>query len=364
MEEKFDWGRLASILFCSLAIGFLVFLVGKYALAIVMPFIIAWGMALLIRPMAELVSRKMKIPTKLCAAVMLVVLFLLLGFLIAVSVDRLLTEGGRLLESIGSEDTVRLVSEFVRGTESVSARIPFLKPLRDNGELAEMFESIDEMAVSMLREFATRLTSFLTTALGKIIRSFPSVFVFAAVTVIATFYFTIDIDAVHGAVERYLPKKASARLPEFKETAKKFAAKYVKAYLILLFFTFCELFIGLTLLSVEYAFLLALLISLIDILPVLGCGAVLVPWSVAAFLMRDFKRGIGLLVLWLVITLIHQFAEPRVVGGSLGIHPILTLVSMYVGYRVFGLVGIIVAPIAAMLIRFFASEVEKRSRTA
>lgn len=362
MEEKIDWAKLASVLFCTLAIGFLVFLVGKYALAIVMPFIIAWVMALLIHPMAEFVSRKLKISTRLCAAVMLVVLFLLLGFLIVVSVDRLLTEGGKLLESVNSENTARLVTSIVRGTGSISERIPFLKQLLDNGEMSEMFKSLDEVTVSIIREFATRLTTFLTTAIGKIIKSFPSVLVFIAVTVIATFYFTIDIEAVHGTCRSYLPSKLQARLPQIKETAKKFAAKYVKAYLVLLFFTFCELFIGLTLLSVQYAFLLAVLISFIDVLPVLGCGTVLVPWSVVAFLMRDFKRGIGLLVLWLVISLVHQFLEPRVVGGSLGIHPILTLVSMYVGYRIFGFVGIIAAPIVAILIRLFATEAERRRR--
>ena len=92
--------------------------------------------------------------------------------------------------------------------------------------------------------------------------------------------------------------------------------------------------------------MIAVLVALLDLLPVLGSGAVLLPWSAVAFLSRDVRTGVGMLVLWGVITLVRQIAEPRIVGGSLGLHPLLALAGMYVGFRLFGAVGLVLGPCA------------------
>ena len=127
--------------------------------------------------------------------------------------------------------------------------------------------------------------------------------------------------------------------------------KYLRVYLFLMFITFCELFAGFTILRVEYSFLLALVITVIEILPVLGVGTALVPWSIVELLGRDFRMGFGLLILWAVITVVRQIAEPHIVGETIGLHPLLTLVGMYIGFRVFGIVGMLLAPALIIAVR-------------
>ena len=114
--------------------------------------------------------------------------------------------------------------------------------------------------------------------------------------------------------------------------------------------TFAVMLVGLVILRQPYALLLALIIAVLDLLPVIGVGTVLVPWSVYELVLGDTGVGIGLLILFAVHTFIRQFAEPKIVGKNLGVHPIVTLSLLYVGYSLFGFVGLLLVPIATVLI--------------
>ena len=130
------------------------------------------------------------------------------------------------------------------------------------------------------------------------------------------------------------------------------AAKYVRAYILLLSLTFCELFIGFAILKVPYPLLLALLTALVDILPILGVGAILVPWGLFEILIfKDIFTGVGLLIIYVIVAIIRQITEPKVVAGSLGLHPLLTLAAMYIGLKVFGILGMILGPILLLAFR-------------
>ena len=107
-----------------------------------------------------------------------------------------------------------------------------------------------------------------------------------------------------------------------------------------------ELFVGLLLLRVPYAFLLALLIAVVDILPVLGTGTIVIPWGIITLILGNFPLGIGLLILYAIITVVRQSLEPRVVGHQIGLHPLITLISMFVGVSLFGFLGLFGLPIA------------------
>ena len=124
--------------------------------------------------------------------------------------------------------------------------------------------------------------------------------------------------------------------------------------------TFAMLLIGFWVLRVEYAFLLAFLIALADLLPVIGVGTILIPWSIVMLLQRQFYLGFGLLILFFAISLVRQVAEPKVLGKSLGLHPLLTLFATYVGFVLFGIVGMILAPIVALFAkRLLYSQITK-----
>ena len=123
--------------------------------------------------------------------------------------------------------------------------------------------------------------------------------------------------------------------------------------------TFLELLAGLYILRIKYAPLLAALISVIDILPVLGTGTVLVPWAAAELLARDTAAGIGLLVLYAVITVIRNFAEPKIIGKEMGINPLFTLLAMFIGLKLFGFAGILLLPITLIVVvKYYKDEME------
>ena len=339
---KVDWQKTASILFCVLASVGLFFLIGKYVVVIVLPFLIAWVIALVVHPAANAIAARTRLPRKLTVVILLLLFFALLAVLVTLGINRLAGELGRLAERFASGDQL---SRLMADIESVGERLPFLDTH------TKLRESLDGMINSMLREAASAVASAVTAFATGLLRSMPSIMLFVVVTVISSFYFALDLDAVHGALISLLPHRVAEKLPAVKSRARRFVIKYLRVYLFLMFITFCELFAGFTILRVEYSFLLALVISVIDILPVLGVGTALVPWSIVELLGRDFRMGFGLLILWAVITVVRQIAEPHIVGETIGLHPLLTLVGMYIGFRVFGIVGMLLAPALIIAVR-------------
>ena len=114
--------------------------------------------------------------------------------------------------------------------------------------------------------------------------------------------------------------------------------------------TFLEVFLGLTLLRVDYALLIALVTAVVDILPVLGTGTVMIPWGIAMLVTGNYPLGVGLLILYAVITVVRQMLEPRVVGHQIGLYPLVTLMCMFIGTYLFGAVGLFGVPILVTLL--------------
>ena len=137
----------------------------------------------------------------------------------------------------------------------------------------------------------------------------------------------------------------------WRECLASAAKKYVRAYLALGGITFGEMFLGLTLLKVPYAFLIAWGIALIDFLPLLGTGAVLIPWAAVTLVTGNPGLGLGLLILFGVSTLVRQFVEPRLLGAELGLHPLVSLLAVYAGWRLFGVWGMMLAPFGALWVK-------------
>ena len=132
--------------------------------------------------------------------------------------------------------------------------------------------------------------------------------------------------------------------------------KLIKGYGILMLMTFLELLAGFLILRVKYALLLSLLIAVIDILPVLGTGTVLIPWGIAGLILKNTALGIGILVLYAVITVIRNFAEPKIIGKQIGINPLFTLLSMFIGIKLLGFAGVIIFPTALIVTVKYYSE--------
>jgi sporulation integral membrane protein YtvI len=163
------------------------------------------------------------------------------------------------------------------------------------------------------------------------------------------YFFTKD-DYLAGTVSRQFPKSISERFMQIKGYAFSAFIKYLRGIAIILCINFAELLTGFLILDVQYAFLLALAIALIDALPAIGTGIILMPWSLVELIAGNYKKGISLFVLYLIILIVRQIIEPKIMSSSFGTNPVLTLIGMYAGLRLFGIAGMVLVPIFLAMI--------------
>ena len=180
--------------------------------------------------------------------------------------------------------------------------------------------------------------------------SLPQTFLFLLVTLISIVYFALDYDKISSLLLSKLPTKATEKIGRIRASFISVIKKYIFSYSLIMLITYFVILTGLWILGVEHGPLIALFIALLDILPVLGVGTVLIPWSIIELALGNRFLGIGLILLFVVNAVIRQLAEPRIVGKSLDMHPIFTLLMIYVGYALFGLVGVLILPVAAVSI--------------
>ena len=346
-------GYFAHLLICigGTAVLFYVFL--RFGLKVILPFAIGWAVALLISPVAKRLSGKSSKGERILSVVLLMVLLSLIIFLIFIASNRLFREARQLLMRLSDGEFSDISERIGKLIKSLTDKLPSLP---DDGGILVFSE---EIITNIVTNAVSVATSVLTGILSSAVRGIPSFFLFVFVTVISSFYFCFDISAFHGFIRRVLPPKMSEALPDVKKRVMSVAGRYFRAYVLILFMTFCQLFLGFGIMRINYSFLLALVISFVDILPIFGVGSVLIPWAIFSFVSGRWHFGIGLLVIYICVTVVRQIAEPKIVGGSIGLHPLATLVSMYAGLKLLGVAGLIVGPVVAIIAKSLLDVAQK-----
>ena len=347
-----DYRRAANITVIIAGIIAFLWLFFKYALGALIPFVFGALIAALISPAADLISKKTKIPRKAVAATLTLLFFAAIAALIYVAISRLVGELGNLLLRL-TEDPEAVSGKLGEIGAILGQKFGFLRKLFESDALKQLGLDLDRLLPEALSSMVTSLTSALPeAAMGFFVR-IPEMLLCVAVILISAFYFSCDREAIFGAFSSLLPDPWQKKLPELKRKVSATLSGYLKAYLLIMLITFCEVFFGLSLLGVNYALIISIIVAIVDILPILGTGTVLIPWSIFAFITSDTRLGIGLLILYGAVLVIRQFLEPKIVGNTLGIHPLATLASIYIGIKLLGFGGIFIGPIAAMLIKSF-----------
>ena len=344
--REIHWNRMAAILISILAGGALFYLFFRYALPLLLPFLLAFIVSLFIRPVADKLAKRMRIPRGVLASVLLLLVFGFGGWGLWVGSVRLINELGNLVEKLLSDGGVLdAIDSLMLWAQNMGARFGLFSAQKGNAQA--FYDAIMQMIGNMLSSLASRLPD----VAASLFAALPNVLFFLIVSVVACFYFCTDNTSLWKIFAALVPSRWQENLPHIHQNLKDVLYKYVKAYGILLLLTFALLLVGFWILGVDYAFLLAFLIALADLLPVIGVGTILIPWGIVMLLQKNFFVGFGLLILFLVMSLIRQVAEPRVLGKSLGLHPLLTLFATYVGFVLFGLLGMILAPMVALLVK-------------
>ena len=331
------WASLVILLFGA---GVGVLLGARYVLPAVLPFLLAWGFAFLLRPLSSALAKKFRIKQK--AASVLVTLFVLgtVFLVLYFLVRQMLIEGEALLVWL-KNNPAKIEGFFVKLNSFLSRFRPLFPHL---GEGSNMVEELFYFGIETV-------VGKLPNMLGAVFTKLPGILLFFGVTLIAAVYFSLDLEKINAAVLGLLPDRWAKALRKVKEGALKTVLAYLRAYLLLMTLTFALLLFGFIVFRIPYALLLAFISALVDFLPVLGVGAVLVPWGLFCLLFGQTGRGAALLSLYVIAVTMRQVAEPKIVGERLGIPPLLTLVYLYAGLRLFGFWGIFIGPFLGVVLR-------------
>jgi len=356
MEERDRnerWQGRAAKLFCLLAVLGILWLTVRLAGAVLWVLLIAWSVAAVIAPLAQKTHRVLHVPRRLCAALYVFLglsLVLLLGFLAV----RQLTKELRELLHFFEENQELLLSKldtFLNQLGSLSQRLPFLSAptSAENGQQVQT--AVDAWASDWIKAAIGNIGSLLTTGVGRLLQALPRMLITLVVTVMACLYLSMDYQQIRDRLIGLLPHTAADRVHALRPHLRRAIRSYLRAYLLLFLLTFLEILIGMLLLRQKYALLIAFLIALVDILPVLGAGTVLIPWAIVLLLLKQYSVGFGLLILYGIVTVVRQIVEPHAVGGHLGLHPLLSLLAMFTGFQLFGIPGMLLGPAVAMLLK-------------
>ncbi len=317
----------------------------KYALKWLMPFIVGFVLALAVHTPVNAICNRIKINRKLCTAIMLVVeyaLFILLLWWL----------GAKIYDSV-KDVFINLPTYYDNNIEpfiqwvykSITAMAENISP-----ETLEQLYSVLDSSSDTIRDFVATLSTSAVRVLANTTTKLPLLLISFIFTILASVFISMDYNGIVDFVRKQLPPRIAVFISDAKDHLGKTIAKYLRAYLIIFVLTFTELSIGLSVLRIENAIGIAIIIAVADIFPVLGTGGILIPWSLISLLNSNYSVAIGLIVLYMIIMVVRNFAEPKIVGDQLGLHPLITLISIYLGYIWMGVGGMILLPITMTIL--------------
>lgn len=322
---------------------FAVWLTAKYLLPIGLPFLLGYGLARLAEPIVRLLMSRAKFPRVPASVLCITALFALLGLLFWFLGKTLFSQAEALIRQLPELLTALKgpAGKLKNSLLQLAARLP-------DGAAAAVGQWIERFfgGGSVLLETAS---GWLLNAATAIVGMLPDLALFLLTALLSSYLFSIELPKLGSRVRKLLPESWLSRAQTVLRKLRHALAAYFKAELRLCLITCAVVTAGLFLLQVSSALLLGLVIALVDILPVLGIGTVLIPWGAVSLLLGDTSFGIKLLLLYVVASLTRTFLEPRVVGRQMGLHPLLTLAAIYSGFRLFGIFGMILLPIAIMI---------------
>jgi sporulation integral membrane protein YtvI len=334
----------------TLLVVFLLFKLGIF----LFPFVLAFIFSMITQPIARFINKKTHLSAKVSTIISIVAFFLVLFGLISIV-------------SIKFIEEIYNLSKNLRGS---SAQFNELW----NKSLDQGFVYIDYLP----KEFITQIQSYTgefinfaarsaTTFVNQTIRfitSIPTLIVYTSITILSTLFMSLDKNDIVKFLEHQFPISWLNKIYNIKRDILSVFGSYLRAQLILVTICFFELLIALNLflflgLNVKYPLIFSIVISLIDALPILGAGAILIPWSIFSFITGDIKLGFAIFILYVIVLAVRQLLEPKLISQKIGVHPLVTLVSMYSGFKLLGIVGFLIGPIVMIILKnVFSKELE------
>ncbi len=322
--------------------------VGVAMVKFFLPFLIGWIVALIAGPLVRVLDKKVRILRSFSSFVIIVMVLVGIVALLCWMAAWLGRQVVDLMENLPAlENTMREQAGILQ--EKVAGIVALLP-----GEISVSMDHVGSDLIDYLTGYIGNFSVPVISAAGDFVSGIPNAFVYAIVTILAAYFFLTDKESISKAMSDVMPESVKSMVNLMKSRAAKLVGGYFFAQLKIMCMIYIILVIGFLILGVEYSGLIALLVSMLDFLPVFGTGTVLIPWAIVEFIMGDYLLGVGMLILYGVTLLARQLLQPKLVGDAMGLNPLATLFFMYLGFRFSGIAGMILAvPIGMMVIELY-----------
>ncbi len=347
----------------------LYYLFMKYAFWMVAPFLISFVIAMALQRPIKFLARKTFLSKKLTSVVfVLLIVAVLIGVLVLAGYwigDEFYNFYQYIIAKFGNyTEIIAKIKDWIEGVLShlPTALSDKAKVAIDNvtASILNLAEKSETAAAEAQSSSSTNIVSLLSTPISGILtraKQIPSILTALLIGIVSCFFMTSDYDNFVGKIKNAVSKEHEEKLVKTKHIMFDVLGKWVKSYALILFITFCEITLGLSILkwcglyTGGYIFVIAVCTALLDILPVFGTGTVMIPWAVISLFTHKVGLGIGLVVIYALITVIRQILEPKLVSANVDMHPVITLMCMYLGLQLFGFIGLIILPITVVIIK-------------
>lgn len=310
-----------------------------------MPFVIGWIISLIASPLVRFLEKKLKIRRKAVSAFVIIAVLACVILLVYGIGVKLARETADFIDELPVlwERTEAEFEQIGANLSGVYTRLP--KDIQDR-----LMNLGNDLGV-YFSDFIGGIGTPTFTAVGNFAKQLPDIFMAVVMTLLSSYFFVADKNYLSEFMEKYLPGSIYYPLSLVRKSMRNAIGGYFKAQLKIEVWVYLILFIGFLILGIDYAFLIAFGIAFLDFLPVFGAGTVMIPWAVIEILSGEYKRAVGLLIIWCVGQLVRQFIQPKIMGDSIGVAPIPTLFLLYIGYQAAGVAGLIFAlPISIIVI--------------
>ena len=311
-----------------------------------MPFIVAFIIALIIEPAIRYLMKKTNLTRKMSSIIIFLLAFSLIIGSITWGIVTLISESTNLLQTLN----IYIDKAYTQIQNSIG---------KMNITKISISSNVSNLVQDTSSEILFKVSGWLTEFLTKLITaitSIPTIAIYTVITILSLYFICTDRIYILDFMEYHMPSKWVQKIAiHIKEITKNLGG-YLKAEATLILVSFIISVVGLYILkfvgmNVTYPLLIALAIAFVDALPILGSGTVMVPWAIMSALNGDIRLGIAITALWIIMSIARQFLTPKIVSGKIGIHPIFTLIAMYTGFKVIGVMGMLVGPIVLIIIK-------------
>lgn len=330
-----------------------VYLAFEYLLPISVPFLLGIPIAYLI----VRISRKLHCTHRLLRIGLTVLIYGFVGLLITLVIVKSVSTITTIIKWLPEVYEMKLLPFANLCYDWFLQSIQLLDPA-----LISTLETLLESLLSALKSLISFLSGFAVNLVSGVVKGVPSLILSLLAMIFSTVFVANDYERISTFYKENAPQQLKTILKNIWIYLTDTLFVVIRSYILIMLLTFTELSILFTVFGIEHAVLKAAVIALLDILPILGTGGIMIPWGIISLVLGYTKLGIQLLVIYAIVTVVRNYVEPKIVGTQLGLHPIITLVSMFIGLRLFGFWGLFGLPVGISFL--WKQKKEKDARNA